>query len=615
MDRFRVLCLCAASGGLIAVLPARGQTAQAPSSSQAPQILSQPEPAAVLRAKTNLVLVDVLVTDHGKPVHGIDRRRFHVYEDEHEQKIAAFDEHQPAAESNETTPAKITPLPSNTYTNVPDYPDSGVVNVLLLDALNTPMANQEYARREMIEYLGKIPRGTSLAIFTLASRLQLIEGFTTDAARLTEVLKSKAASASQSVVTEDQSTSAQMDTENGLGQIDATDIPPDATTAILQFEADLTAFQTNERVLMTLEAFQELARYLSGFPGRKNVIWFSGSFPIDIDPDPDAHSPFRNMETYGEQIRKTSALLTAARVAVYPVDARGLMTLSTLDANYTPSPNGMSVNSQGRMTGSNSQNMSKDIGKFLTQTSEEHTSMETIAEETGGRAFVNSNDLKAALADVVEEGASYYTIAYDPGEEKLDGSFRRIKVSMDQGSYKLAYRDGYYADTGYGPGAQNPEGANLITSAILRGAPPTTQIALRARVLPGTDPLLGNVNLPTGPAGKMAATMKPPLRLYVIDLTVDAHALAFSDMADGGHEAKLEFLLVNYDAEGNRVNFQDQALDVNLKPKQFDNIMASGLHARMFLDVPRERSSLRIAVQDLSAGRAGSLEVPIGAGK
>ena len=596
MHLFRLSNSLAGAGLLIFASTFTAQTAQSPAPSNS---------ATVLHATSSLVLVDVVVTDHGKPAHGIDRSRFHVFEDGHEQAIASFEEHQPAPVSPHAAAgaAKIAALPPHTYTNVSPYPDNGVVNVLLLDALNTPLADQAEARKEMIEYLGKIPSGTPIAIFALASHLKLITGFTTDAAALAKVMKSKAASPSHSVVLEDQANSVQLQMENQVYDMEIEGMPANVIGAIQEFEADYTAVQTNLRVQVTLDAFEELARYLSGIPGRKNVIWFSGSFPITIDPDPNLPRSVRNMEEYGTEIRRVSALLTAARAAVYPVDARGLMTSTTTNVNYRPSGNLMK----------NSDPVNKDNTTFLNQTASEHTSMQTIAEETGGKAFFNSNDLKAAVESAIEDGSSYYTIGYMPAALKLDGSFRRIKVTVDHGGDKLAYRDGYYAEPGYGPGsgAQNPEGSKLITSAILEGAPPSTQIYLEARVLPSTDAQFKDVALPTDPAGQMAATIKGPPHLYVVDLSVDPRGISFSDAADGGRAAKIEFLLVGYDADGNRVNYQDQPLEVTLKPKQFESIMANGLHARMFLDLPAGPGSLRIAVQDLNARRVGSLEVPL----
>jgi len=579
------------------------QTATSP----APSNSAPTTPTTVLHASTSLVLVDVVVTDHGKPAHGIDRSRFHVFEDGHEQAIASFEEHQPAAASPQSAAAAapIAALPPHTYTNISPYPDNGTVNVLLLDALNTPTANQQEARRQMIEYLGNIPSGTPIAIFTLTSQLRLVTGFTTDAAYLAKVMKSKAAASSASVVLEGEASSFQTAMGNRVSEmeVDQPSGAEDAVEAVEEFVADYTANQANLRVQLTLDAFQELARYLSGIPGRKNVIWFSGSFPITIDPDPDLMHLTRNVNEFGTEIRRTDALLTAARVAVYPVDARGLTTSTTVDASYIPPGNFR----KGKDP------VNKDYTNFLSNTAEEHASMQTVAEETGGKAFFNSNDLKTAVESVIEDGSSYYTIAYTPAALKLDGSFRRIKVTVDRGGDKLAYRDGYYAEPGYGPGggAQNPEGANLIAAAILHGAPPSTQILLDARVLLSTDPLLKDAKLPTGPAGKMAATIKGAPQLYVVDLGIDPRGITFNDATDGGHSARVEFLLVGFDAQGNRVNYQDQTLSVTLKSKQFESSMANGLHARIFLDLPTGPGSLRIAVQDLNAGRVGSLEVPL----
>jgi len=199
---------------LIAASAASGQSA-AQSSAQAMS-------STVLRANTNLVLVDVVATDHGKPLLDIAQNRFHVFEDGKERRIASFDQHRPspAPASAVSIEAQIATLPAHTYTALPVYPDTGVVNVLLLDALNTPVKDQLEARHQMIEYMGSIPKGTQMAIFTLASRLQLVEGFTTDAARLTKALKSNATTSSQSVVLENPNNSVQMTLEQTAAEME-----------------------------------------------------------------------------------------------------------------------------------------------------------------------------------------------------------------------------------------------------------------------------------------------------------------------------------------------------------------------------------------------------------
>jgi VWFA-related protein len=578
--------------------------------------------ATVLRANANLVVVDVAVTDRGSAVHGLDKSRFHIFEDGREQAITSFDEHKPAAASAGIMQAA---LPAHTYTNVPAYPQGSAVNVLLLDGLNTPMANQVDARRAMIEYLGKIPAGTPLAIFTLSSRLRLVEGFTTDAAQLTKVLKGQSAGPQTSVMLDPASDKA-VDTTVGdmatmTSGVDAlTAAGVSALSSMRQFQADLTAFQTDLRVRMTLDAMQQLARYLSAIPGRKNLIWFSGSFPIALDPDDTQQDPFQAMRNYSDDIRETAELLAAARVAVYPVDARGLVTPPSLDASYTSSTNLMSATTSGNRSGSrrrvtaNNPSTANDDLNATKQLMEEQASMQQIAEQTGGQEYLNSNGLKEAVANAVENGSSYYSISYVPAAKQLDGKFRKIEIRVDNGVYKLAYRHGYYADATDKASEHNPGKTSLIAAATLHGAPPSTQIQFQARVLPATDPLLEGTRLPAGPSGESTAALKGPVHKYIADVTVDPRWILFQTSPDGAHQAQVEFVVVAYDAEGKRVNYLDKGFQLNVKGEQFDQVMAKGIPVRLGLDLPEGRFSLRIAVHDLGAGRAGSMEIPVTVG-
>src|ERR1700677_1528511 len=109
-----------------------------------------------LRTSANLVVVDVVATDHDRPVLGLDKSAFHILEDGKEQTISSFEAHEPAA----APPAfKVQALPPNTWTNLPVYPPSSAVNVLLLDGLNTQLSDQMHVRQTMIKYLGKIKPG------------------------------------------------------------------------------------------------------------------------------------------------------------------------------------------------------------------------------------------------------------------------------------------------------------------------------------------------------------------------------------------------------------------------------------------------------------------------
>jgi len=116
---------------------------------------------ATIHARTNLVVVDVVVTDSKKnPVHGLQKSDFTLMEDGKLQVVRSFEEHSssPAAEQIESAPeAACRPVHQQVGS-----PANGPVNVLLLDYLNTPVASQPYARRQLLEFLDKAPAGTRM---------------------------------------------------------------------------------------------------------------------------------------------------------------------------------------------------------------------------------------------------------------------------------------------------------------------------------------------------------------------------------------------------------------------------------------------------------------------
>jgi VWFA-related protein len=608
-----------------AVKGAQAPAAQpAAGGSQAPAV---PASSTVLHANVNLVLVDVVVTDHDKPVHGLEQSRFHVYEDGHEQVIASFDEHRPPANgtAGSIPMVKPAPLPPHTYTNSPDYPGAGAVNVLLLDGLNTPVSDQRNVRLKMIEYLGKIKPGTSLAIFGLSSRLTMIAGFSTDLAALTKVLKSPRTTAAESNTLETNKIALEAGIASGavagvngsqstalVGET-GNPVAPQSTEesvalAAGQFQLDMASFQADQRVLITLNALQQLARYLSAIPGRKNVIWFSGSFPLVIAPQNTAEeNSFRSLRSYMEQVRETTNILSDARVSIYPVDARGLTSLSQFNAGNTTSP----ASSNTYFPHTNSTPFAEEQHQEHLQTENGENTMRRIAQDTGGKAYVETNDFADAVADVVENGSSYYTIGYVPERKQLDGQFHTFKVSVDQGSYKLAYRRGYYADA---PGKPSPDASgqpDAMTAASMHGAPAATQIIFTAQVLAATDPLLQGVKLPTGPAGELSAKLKGPIERYEVNFTLSPGALSLDMAPDGTRNGKIELALIAYDADGNRVNYTDHQFQLAIKPELFERVAAKGISVLVPIDLPAGENSLRIVVSDLDAGRTGSLEAPV----
>jgi VWFA-related protein len=578
-----------------------------------------------IRTASNLVVVDVVVRDEGKPVKGLERSAFHIFEDGREQSIKVFEQHNSADASQVQ---RLPALPPHTYSNFPKTTVTSAANVLLLDALNTPMKDQMYVRKQMTEYLKNIPGGTRIAIFTLASKLRIVQGFTSDRAPLLAAVSDKRNAPGVSPLLPDPDDTTLTNLSTGMQNVGAS---AQATASLLQFQADQASFQLDLRVQFTLDALKQLAAYLGGIPGRKNLIWFSGSFPLSLDPDVSLSNEFSAVRNYDDQLKATSDLLTISRVAVYPVDARGLFTAPMFSAanqgvNYsgvshatssttgasnpdTRAGGGVHARNPANGNASNPNAFASDSSKFFQSTAAEHATMQELALDTGGKAFFDTNDIKDALAKAIENGENYYTLAYIPDDTKFDGKFRKIQVQLPEQNHQLAYRQGYFADA---PSAHSPNAPLSPTvAAIQRGAPSSSQILFKVRVLPSDDDALKGLESQAGPAGVMADKLRRAVKRYWIDYATDLHQVSVIVGSDGLFRCSLEFVAIAYDRDGKILNVANRSFKLNLQSAQFSQIMQTGLPLHQELDVPAGEVYLRIAVHDLSTDRIGSVEIPL----
>ena len=599
------------------------QPAMAPSAQSKEAAPQSSGPA--IRTASNLVVVDVVVSDDGKSVKGLERQAFHIFEDGREQSIKVFEQHN-SADASEVQ--HLPALPPHTYSNFPDTAVTTAANVLLLDALNTPMKDQMYVRKQMMEYLKNIPAGTRIAIFTLASKLRIVEGFTSDRTPLLAALSDKRNAPGVSTLLPDPNDATLTNLSTGMQDVGAS---AQATASLQQFQADEASFQLDLRVQFTLDALKQLAAYLGGIPGRKNLIWFSGSFPLSLDPDVSLSNEFSAVRNYDDQLKATSDLLTISRVAVYPVDARGLFTApmftaANQGANYsgvshatsstTGAPNpgtraggGAHARNPANGTASNPNAFAGDSSKFFQTTAAEHATMQELAQDTGGKAFFDTNGIKNALANAIENGENYYTLAYIPDDAKFDGKFRRIQVKLAEQNHQLAYRQGYFADAPSAHSSNAP--LSPTAAAIQRGAPPSSQILFKVRVLPSDDDALKGLESQTGPAGLMAEKLHGTIKRYWIDYATDLHQVSVIVGSDGLFHCSVEFATIAYDRDGKILNVANRAFKLNLQSAQYNQIMQTGLPLHQELDVPVGEVYLRIAVHDLSTDRIGSVEIPL----
>lgn len=583
----------------------------------------------VLHVKSRLVLVDVVVTEHNKPVHGLDRSLFHIVQDGHEQALASFEEFQTGATTAGATLLQLPELPPNTYSNVPVLPNSSAANVILLDALNTQTTDQMHVRQEMVRSLKALPSGRPVAIFTLGSKLRLLQGFTSDTGKILTALADKSTVASASLLPPaDQKAAEQAE----LDKIDDALGPGSILDNLQNFMSKTDTAQTGMRVELTLEAFQELARYLSGIPGRKNLVWFSGAFPLQFYAK--AASPIEQMKSgaegsFDEKVRTTADLLAAARVAVYPVDARGVLGQSMFSAanqpqNYSRSGNYSRSEAKSHAAGfaiagslGGGQNrFAEDTAMGQLQTGAEHASMDLLAQDTGGRAVYDSNGLQEAFENALSDGSNYYTLSYVPEEgnaSKSGSAFHHIEVRVNGGKYQLAYRRAYYTDPAIEPANSAGAMPTVMTQATVLGAPPSTQILFQARVLPAGNPELRDSASDGSPAAYGTANLKGKAHRYAVDLNVNPAGLTITQSTDGVYRAQIECALVAYDAQDKVANTLSRTLTFRFSPEQYQHLQAAGgtIPVRLALSLPPGRVALRIVVYDPASASTGSLEVPV----
>ncbi len=576
----------------------------------------------VLQMYTRRVTVDVVVTDgKGKPVRGLTRDDFRVLEDGKQQTLRSFDAH--VLEHKDGPPPKLPALdlPPHTYANLVQAPEDGPVTVLLYDVLNTPAQSMPDAHAAMVKFIKGQPPGSRTAIFVLGDRLRMLEGFTDDDTRLLAAINSKAAGTQQSTLLLNGTTSGNALPDLTQGNptdpnADPTAVGPSSLIGQLNsMEQMEQVLQYRERIFATAEGFAEIARFLAALPGRKNLLWLSGSFPGSVLPDTDlsvsgTSSEFGMTINADREIKIANDLLNASHVSVYPIDVRGLQTNSFYSAgnNVRVTPNSP-----------------PKINSFANQQNAEHSTMDTIADNTGGHAFYNTNGLAQAMQQAIDQGSVYYTLTYSPANPKFDGGIRHIKVELDKDGYQLSYRKSYYAEGGSlsagTPGAPHsavPDGVTSydpMTALMKHGAPISSELFFEATVLPvgGAMPATAKemAQLTQFAAIKQAAGQPMTVQHEEVSFLILGRLLEMPALGDGRYDLKLGFGVAVFNADGLLENGIEIQYNDPISAAEHDRIKSSAYRTRLSVAVPVDAHWIRIAVRDAADGRTGTLEVPV----
>ncbi|MGE5322506.1 MAG: VWA domain-containing protein [Actinomycetota bacterium] len=551
-----------------------GQPAQQHAAAADQKAASRQTP--VFKVKTRLVVVDVVARNSkGEVITGLKPEDFKLSEDGKPQRISVFSFQHPEAN---VKPLRAPVLPPGTFNNLPQYKPNGALNVLLLDGLNTSSPHQAYAREEMIKLLEKLPANEPMAVYLLGTRLRLIQDFTTDP----ELLKKAALSIKSKpshLLNNPAGTSPQA-SPMGSAAADLIASVPGLANQLSEFAAEENLGRTDFRVAYTLSALNSLARTLAGYPGRKNLIWLSETFPFDIVLNAISPRSDQLQRHYGDDVAMTGSLLSDAQVAVYPVDVRGLSNNTVYDIANDPNP------MAGMNTGGGAMRRSMAADSDINMAT--RTTMEDMAAKTGGRAFYNRNNLDEAVLESVKDGSTYYTLGYYPDNKQWNSQFRDIRVKVNRPGAKLHYRAGYFAIDREAVAQANPAKLDQeLDQAMTLDWPIATGLPFEARVLPPSAQTQNRV---------------------VIRYAIDPKALNFEPDDKGLERVNLLCAVRAYSvkdlnkplkSEGNR-------LAGSLRPEAFTKVMSGFFPCQEQVDLPPGKYVLRLGVRDNSTGLIGT---------
>jgi VWFA-related protein len=530
----------------------------------------------VLQLEVRRVPIDVVVTDKdGNPVRGLRREDFIVKEDKKPQTVLSFDYEDGSVPSY--TPAKLPSLPVNTFVNLPTEPERGPLYVLYYDMVNTSQVDQMAARQQILDFIDHAQPGSRFALFVNAADLHLIQGFTSDHALLHAAILAK-----------------------GPGP----HIP------------DVFIYGSNygsQDAGASLQCLNFIAEYLSGIPGRKNLLWLSSYFPIPVSATITGHNSDTGVGggfssstlqindlslLLSDTIKKTYSAMMRSQVALYPVDLGGISTDS-------------------------------DPGDAITNGGYE----DDIASATGGRAFHSNNRVQVLLDKAVKNGESYYTLSYDPTNTKYDGLERKVEVTLanpQKSGYTLSYRKLYYALADHDVQAMDKKDplqtrfeatktADTLYANIEHGAPMMHDLVFSTHLAAQGAPRLATAEqmaqLQDSPIyfrtrhKDQPLKPLPPVKLqkYVIDYgVIDPQLKALA--AHKGKSATLEFAAAAYDVDGRLLN---SLLNEGQVTTGKDAARKAGpvIRAQQELEVPPGASWIRVAVRDTLSNRTGTFEV------
>ncbi|MBL8174025.1 MAG: VWA domain-containing protein, partial [Bryobacterales bacterium] len=367
----------------------------------------------VFRAESNLIVVNVAVRDGaGRPMEGLTKDDFQLFEDDKAQQISVFElqklgtDAMPAIRVPVADPAAAPP-PKEPVTEAapPEKPQTRDkrLMVLFFDFSGMPVADQVRSQDAAIRFLeSQMTASDLVSLMTFSNDLRLVHDFTADRAALVTAIRGFRTGEGADLVAGDAAAEEEEDEGNILFSAD---------------DSEFNLFNTDRK----LSALEAAARQLANYPEKKALVYFSSGVS---KTGTENHS----------QLRATVNAAVKANVAIYALDARGLVPSAPAGDASKASPSGKDL--------FNGLSMKKERDKFHDQ----QETLYSLAADTGGKALLDNNDLTVGIRQVQRDINTYYLLGYYSTNQTPDGRFRKIRVRVNPSlKAKLDYRPGYFA--------------------------------------------------------------------------------------------------------------------------------------------------------------------------
>jgi VWFA-related protein len=511
-----------------------------------------------ISVSARLVQVDVIARDKNGAVSDLTINDFVVLDRGKPQKISVF-----SVESIESAQHPSQPLPQNTFSDLPQYgvdtPRS--VTIVLLDNLNTlrgsaptiyedtPRWMEDHAlanaKAHLVEYFKNLGPQDRVALYGLSDTLHVLCDFTSDRSQLLAIVENyDARSRTSREVVEPGGTHLPDQPSGG--------VPPPIDADRIRLAENANA----SRGAITLAALKAIADHVANIPGRKNLVWLSANLPFSAEA--------------------MAAILSPAQIAAYPVDGRGLLPRNSLtQENDTP------MDDVGLPSEMNQANSSADSGQPTGI-----DAMRRLADLTGGRAFVNTNDLTGAIREAVADGTVLYSLGFYIDAHSADGKFHELKVQVKREGLTIRYPKWYLAS---------------------KDAPPTKDLNWKTVVTAVQSPIESSVIPLQAKVDRINEPLPNSLRLLC---SIDIHNLRLVQTGDL-HKGAVSVYVIQQDSVGKVLSQWTKTYDLQLSEKQYVALLKSGMPFSQDVQTKTGVTTLRILVEDPATAEIGSLIIPL----